>query len=85
MQTISATELVRNMRAILDTVSMNGETVSVERNSVMIAQIVPPERTMTARQALAALTFPLLTPNEAKAWLNDSKTGFDDEVRDPWA
>ena len=85
MQTISATELVRNMREILDTVSMTGETISVERNSVMIAQIIPPERTMTARQALTGFVFPLLTPNEAKAWLKDSKEGFDDDVRDPWA
>ena len=85
MQTISATELVRNMREILDAVSTTGETVSVERNSVMIAQITPPERTMTARQALAGLVFPMLTPNEAKACLKDSREGFDNNVRDPWA
>ncbi len=85
MQTISATELVRNMREILDTVVLTGEPVSVERNGVMIAQIVPPERTMTARQALAGLAFPMLTPSEAKAWLKDSKGGFDDEVRNQWA
>jgi antitoxin (DNA-binding transcriptional repressor) of toxin-antitoxin stability system len=82
MQSINATELVKNMREILDTVSRTGETVFVERNSVMIAQIVPPERTMTARQALAGLAFPMLTPNEAKAWLKDSKAGFDDAVSD---
>ena len=51
----------------------------------MIAQIMPPQRTMTAAQALAGLTFPILTPQQASAWLQESKDGFGDTVRDPWA
>ena len=85
MQTISATELARNTRAILDTVASRGETVAIERNHTMIAQIMPPQRTMTASQALAGLTFPMLTPAQATAWLKDSMDGFGDAVRDPWA
>jgi antitoxin (DNA-binding transcriptional repressor) of toxin-antitoxin stability system len=85
LQTISATELVRNMREILDYVAIRGECVFIERNSVTVAQIVPAEKTMTARQALAGLEFPMLTPAQGKAWLRDSKENFGDEVRDPWA
>jgi hypothetical protein len=40
---------------------------------------------MTASQALAGLTLPMLTLTQASAWLNDSKEGFGDAVRDPWA
>ena len=50
MQTVSATELSRKTREILDQVAGRGETVVVERNRTVIAQIVPPERTMTAAQ-----------------------------------
>jgi antitoxin (DNA-binding transcriptional repressor) of toxin-antitoxin stability system len=85
MQTISATELVRNMREVLDAVAIGGQSVTIERNSVMIAKIVPPEKTMTARQALAGLELPMLTPAQGRAWLKDSKENFGDEVRDPWA
>lgn len=85
MQTISATDLARNTREILDRVVSRGETVDIERNHTLIAQIMPPARTMTAAQALAGLTFPMLTPAQGKAWLKDSKENFDNAVRDPWA
>jgi antitoxin (DNA-binding transcriptional repressor) of toxin-antitoxin stability system len=84
MQTISATDLARNTREILDRVASGGEAVAIERNRMMIARIVPPERTMTAAQALAGLR-PMLTPKQADAWLKDSKQHFDETVRDPWA
>lgn len=84
MQTVSATDLARNTREILDGVTSRGETVAVERNRMMIALIVPPERTMTATQALAGLR-PVLTPKQADAWMKDSRQGFDETVRDPWA
>jgi antitoxin (DNA-binding transcriptional repressor) of toxin-antitoxin stability system len=85
MQTISATDLARNTREILDRVVGRGETVVVERNHTMVAKIVPAEPTMTAVQALAGLRFPVLTPQQAVAWLKDSEDGFDETVRDPWA
>ena len=85
MQTISATELTRNTREILDRVATRGETVTIERNHTMIAQIMPPQKAMTAAQALAGLSFPILTPQQAGSWLQDSKDGFGDSVRDPWA
>jgi antitoxin (DNA-binding transcriptional repressor) of toxin-antitoxin stability system len=85
MQAISATDLARNTREILDRVTSQGETVAIERNRTLIAQIVPPQRTMTATQALAGLTLPVLTPAQASAWLRDSGRDFNDAVRDPWA
>jgi antitoxin (DNA-binding transcriptional repressor) of toxin-antitoxin stability system len=85
MQIISATELTRNTREILDRVATRGETVTIERNHTMIAQIMPAQQTMTAAQALAGLVFPTLTPQQASAWLQESKDGFGDTVRDPWA
>jgi hypothetical protein len=84
MQTISATELTRNTRAILDTVATRGEMIAVERNHVTIARIVPPELTMNARQALAELR-PTLTPGQADAWLAERNATLDETVRDPWA
>lgn len=83
MQTVSATELARNTREILDMVSGGGEIVMVERNRTVIARIMPSERTMTAAQALAGLR-PIMTPQQAAAWLEDSRGTFDETVRDPW-
>ena len=82
MQTISATELTRNAREILDRVATQGETVTIQRNHTTIAQIMPPQKTMTASQALAGLVFPILTPQQASSWLLESKDGFSDVVRD---
>lgn len=84
MHTISATELARNTREILDRVAGGGEIVMVERNRTVIARIAPPERTMTAAQAIAGLR-PALTPGQAAAWLKESRGAFDETVRDPWA
>lgn len=83
-QTISATELARNTRKILDDVASRGESVAIERNHVTVARIVPPAPTMTAAQALAGLR-PMLTPEEGASWLEDSRGDFDQTVGDPWA
>lgn len=85
MQTISATELARNTREILDKVVSQGETVEVQRNQVLIAQIIPPPQTMNASQALAGISFPVFTAAQASAWLKDSKESFHDALHDPWA
>lgn len=84
METITATDLARNTREVLDKVFGRGETVVVERNRIAIARIVPPERPMTVAQALAGLK-PMLSPEQARAWLQGSRGTFDETVRDPWA
>lgn len=83
MQTITATDLARNTRKILDAVAGRGETVLVERNHVAIARIVPPLPAMTASQALAGFK-PLLTAEQAADWLRNSRNAFDEAVADPW-
>lgn len=83
MQTITATDLARNTRMILDSVASRGETIAVERNHIAIARIVPSESTMTAAQALADL-HPTLMPRQGSAWLADSRDSFDETARDPW-
>lgn len=83
MQTIRATDLARNTRAILNSVASQGETIAVERNRSLVALIVPAERTMTAAQALAGLR-PTLTTHQAAAWLKESQSDFDQAVHDPW-
>jgi antitoxin (DNA-binding transcriptional repressor) of toxin-antitoxin stability system len=87
MATISATDLARNTSAILHRVNARGESISVVRNRTVIAQIVPPTRTMTAAEAIEGLGGGL-TKEEAASWLRDSRNepgeGFDQTVRDPW-
>lgn len=75
MQTISATELARNTREVLDRVAAQGETLVVERNQTAIARIVPLEQTMTAAQALMGLR-PGLTRHQAEKWLDDSRVAL---------
>lgn len=84
MHTVSAADLARNTHEILDKVACGGETVAVERNHTVIAHIVPLTHAMTATQALAGLTLPMLTQTQASAWFKDSRQDFGDEVRDPW-
>lgn len=83
MPTITATDLARHTRQILDQVARHGETIVVERNQTVIARLVPAEPAMDAAQALAGL--PMIGAEDAARWLHDSRTGFEDGVRDPWA
>lgn len=84
MQTISATELARSTRDVLDRVATGGETLAIERNHALIAMIGPVEPSMTASQAMAGLPPAMLTPVQAAAWLQDSRDGFEDAVVNPW-
>ncbi|KVL93086.1 type II toxin-antitoxin system Phd/YefM family antitoxin [Burkholderia stagnalis] len=84
MPTITATELARHTRQILDLVAQRHETVVVERNQTAIARLVPAEPVMNAEQALDGLPTSLGAEDAAR-WLRDSRTDFEDGVRDPWA
>ena len=85
MKTITATDLARHTRQILDQVASRGEQVLVERNNTVVAHLLPPARTMNAAQALDGLAFPVFTHAQAADWLADSKQVFVDSVCDPWA
>ena len=82
MPKISATELNRNTSDILDKVASRGEVVMIERNRAVVARIAPPERTVTATDALAALR-PCMTVDQAAAWLRQSRETLDEAVREP--
>ncbi|RQS56678.1 type II toxin-antitoxin system Phd/YefM family antitoxin [Burkholderia sp. Bp8963] len=84
MPTISATELARHTREILDQIVRGGEPVIVERNQIPVARLVPPEPIMTAVEALDGLPTDL-TAEHGDRWLRNSREGFSDEVRDSWA
>ncbi len=83
MQKVSATDLARNTREILDRVASRGETMAIERNNVTIATITPPQHAMTASQALSGFQI-MLTPKQAADWQKDSKGDFDQAIADPW-
>jgi hypothetical protein len=57
--------------------------MSLELRANSVALITPPERTVTAAEALAAMR-PSMTLDQAAAWLKESRETFDDAVRDPW-
>ncbi|MHB9150081.1 MAG: type II toxin-antitoxin system Phd/YefM family antitoxin [Thermoleophilia bacterium] len=89
MRTVTATELARNLREILDRLTVEGQEIIVERNHHQVARILPGRGHQTALEAMADLYRTL--PAEAGAgWLADSRdlpgTGvLEDESRDPWA
>jgi len=88
MRTITATELARNLRQVLDSLVAESEEIIIERNRRQIGRLLPGPGHMTAMEALADLYRTL--PEEAAAgWLEDSRGGVMDqplaaEVRDPW-
>jgi antitoxin (DNA-binding transcriptional repressor) of toxin-antitoxin stability system len=83
MKRVSATDLARNTSGILDRVVVHRETITIERNRTVIAELIPAQPTMSVREALADLDGEL-SPAEADAWLKDSRDGFDEAVRNPW-
>jgi len=88
MKTITATELARNLRQVLDRLAVDAEEVVIERNHQQIGRLVPWPGRQTALEAMADLYRTL--PEEAgKKWLPDSRAGAGEEtlqqgVRDPW-
>lgn len=89
MKTVTATELARNLRRVLNRLAIDGEEIIIERNREQIARLVPGPARQTALEALADLYRTL--PEEAAAtWEADSRKGrwkgsrLDKGVRDPW-
>jgi antitoxin (DNA-binding transcriptional repressor) of toxin-antitoxin stability system len=82
MEKISATELARNTRQILDRVVGLGEIIAIERNHTLIAQILPAERTMTAGAGVRNAARPARGRISARP---QQARRPDHTVRDPWA
>jgi prevent-host-death family protein len=85
MQTITATDLSRNFRVMLNRVEFQHEELLIVRNNFPVARLVPGPATMTAAGAFADL-YRTLSQEAGEGWLKDSR--HDDnstgEVRDPW-
>ena len=91
MRRITATEMARNLRTVLDRIEFQGEEVIVVRNHHQIARIVPGPGHQTALEAMADL-YRTLPGSAAESWLADRRGGEDrktgagtlSELRDPW-
>lgn len=85
MRKITATELARNLRTVLDCVMETGEEYVVERSKRAVARVSPTPGHQTAEQALADLYRTL--DEAAEGWLEDAARGneaLSDKLRDPW-
>ncbi len=84
---ITATELARNLSAVLDQVRETGEEYVVERGRQPVARVSPSPGIMSAEQALADL-HESLEPAAGERWEADARRGdsaLSDELRDPWS
>ena len=86
MKTITATELARNLRQVLDRLVLEGEEVEIERNNQRIARLIPGPGRQTALQAMADI-YRTLPPDAAAGWAEAGRQlteNLDKGVRDPW-
>jgi len=89
MQTITATELARNLRQILDRLAVEQSEIVIERNHQPVGRLLPGAGRMTALEAMADL-YQTLPETASRDWLLDSRSTdlvevVSEEVRDPWA
>jgi antitoxin (DNA-binding transcriptional repressor) of toxin-antitoxin stability system len=90
MKTITATELARNLRRVLDGVVADGEEVVIERNHEQIARLVAGPGSQNALEAMADL-YRTLPEDVAATWERDARTtrwrgsNLAKGLRDPWA
>jgi antitoxin (DNA-binding transcriptional repressor) of toxin-antitoxin stability system len=87
--TITATELARNLSRVLDQLITQGGEVVIERNSRRVARLTAAPVEQTALEAMADL-YRTLPEDAAGGWEADSrrynprKASVDKGVRDPW-
>ncbi len=86
MHVVTATELARHLREILDNVEFRGDAVTITRNNRQIAHLLPGARWMTAKQAFSDL-YGIVGEEAGTGWMEDSRTGetLKEGIRDPWA
>ncbi|MDA8166079.1 MAG: hypothetical protein M0017_13730 [Desulfobacteraceae bacterium] len=86
MKTITATELARNLRQVLDRMAVGGEEIEIERNHQRIARLIPGPGRQTALEAMSDL-YRTLSPEAAAGWADAGKSTDETVgkgVRDPW-
>ncbi len=86
MRQVTATELARKFRQMMNLVEFQGEELIIMRNNHQVAKIIPGPATMTAIEAMSDLYRTL--PDDAGAtWVEESREGAPadlSEVHDPW-
>ena len=87
MLQITATELARKFKQMMNLVEFQGEELIIVRNNHQVAKIIPGPAPMTAIEAMSDLYRTL--PDDAGAeWVSESREGTTDNLtnlRDPWA
>ncbi|MDH3403583.1 MAG: type II toxin-antitoxin system Phd/YefM family antitoxin [Acidobacteriota bacterium] len=86
MRQVTATELARNLREVLDRVEFQREEHLVWRNQHQIARIVPGPAHQTAEEAMGDL-YRVLSEDAGADWVRDSRDREGlrlDELRNPW-
>ena len=86
MLQITATELARNFKQMMNLVEFQGEELIIVRNNHQVARIIPGPATMTALEAMTDI-FRTLHEDAGATWMKDSREGITadlSEVRDPW-
>jgi len=73
MQQITATELARNFKQMMNLVEFHGEELIIIRNNHQVAKIIPGPATMTALEAMADLYRTL--PDEARCNMGKGRQG----------
>jgi antitoxin (DNA-binding transcriptional repressor) of toxin-antitoxin stability system len=90
VKTITATELARNLRRVLDQVVAQGSEIVIERHHAQIARLVAGPGRQNALEAMADL-YRTLPDDVAETWERDAKASrwkgskVAKGVRDPWA
>lgn len=87
MLQITATELARKFKQMMNLVEFQGEELIIIRNNHQVAKIIPGPATMTALEAMSDL-YRTLPEDAGATWMEDSREGATadlSDVRDPWA
>ncbi len=89
MRKITATELARNTREVLESLATQGGEVIIERNNRQVAKLVGGPAQQTALEAMADL-YRTLPSEAAETWEQDAANAIggeflDEGSRDPWA
>jgi antitoxin (DNA-binding transcriptional repressor) of toxin-antitoxin stability system len=89
VKTITATNLARNLRRVLDRLTIEGEEIVIERNHQQVARLLPCPARQTALEAMGDL-YRTLPDDAAATWEAHSRKGrwrtsrLDKGIRDPW-
>ncbi|MCI0443344.1 type II toxin-antitoxin system Phd/YefM family antitoxin [bacterium] len=86
MKTMTATEVARNFRKVLDSLQNGTEEIIIVRNNQAVAKLLPGAPKMTALEALSDI-YKTIPAQEGDSWLKDAKRGsrkLRKELRNPW-